>query len=413
MVSLKNIQLTIQIFCFVLLMAILDMYLGIVFSIDNLFVRNIQVILRGVLVMPLIFYMLKMIIHKMNSMDWILLGIAESLLFYCALSTNSFLSLDYFWIASLVFSVVAITAYSGTIYPEKPLTLNRYVYNFVVLVTVLILIFSTASNISYWILGSSTSINPNAACAISGLNLIFLSFVFSSNFKFSKSEKLILRICLILSFCSTISSLSRISLIWIFISLVLTCKENSFSKIPKKVLNAVLVSFCVFTLFVNLITLTGQSENLVDLSQQQEIQWRVKGDIGSDFQRLRYYNIVLQSLSDSELLTGAGFGVRGYKVYLGNDEDVHNAFLTTLSDCGYLGTYTILFIFCFCPFCRLIVIKNENYVQSSIFIVTIFSSATFFPAPVYGNQYFTTAIIYFLFFIKQRIIYEHKENIHN
>ena len=158
--------------------------------------------------------------------------------------------------------------------------------------------------------------------------------------------------------------------------------------------------------------MTGQSENLVDLSQQQEIQWRVKGEVDSDIQRLRYVNVVFQYLSDDELLTGAGFGVRGYRDSLSKGEDVHNAFLTTLSDSGYLGTYTILFIFCLWPFCRLLIVRNENYVQSTIFIVTIFSSATFFPAPVYGSQYFTTAILYFLFFIKQRIIYEHKENIH-
>jgi hypothetical protein len=154
-------------------------------------------------------------------------------------------------------------------------------------------------------------------------------------------------------------------------------------------------------LFINIALLTGNSENIIDFMDTQTFDWRVKGEVGSDVQRIRYFNIVYNYLTNEELLTGAGFGIRGYRANLSKGEDVHNAFLTTFSDSGYIGTYILIFICCLWPALRQILLKKIHHLQSSLLLISIFSTATFFPAPLYGNQYFSIAILYVFYFVKR------------
>jgi hypothetical protein len=403
----KSIRLIIKLFYILISIGTLDIFLSVISAIIGFDIRGIQIILRAILITPLFFYILKKTLKKMHLIDWVCLIITELLILYCALTTQTYLTVDYFWATLLVLGIVAITAYPANEPLEKYPILTNKDFNFIISISLLISLVSIASSINFWLLGRYDSINPNAVCAISGLCSIFLSTIIVI-FKIHIDAKKIflLKTCLIVTYFATLLSLSRVSLIWIFISFIIILKNQFLGRNIRRLCNFSLLIFCIFTLIINLITLTGQSEALVDLSQQQDIQWRIKGDTDSDVHRLKYYNVVMQYLADDELLTGAGFGLRGYREYLAPGEDVHNAYLTTLSDSGYIGTYTLLFTFCLWPIFRCLIIKNQKNWQSSIFIAVIFSSATFFPIPVYGSQYISLAIFCFLFLLKKTNTYE-------
>jgi len=362
--------------------------------------REVLLLARVLLVPPLFFITLRRLVKSLNTLDIVCLAIAEGLLFYCALRSETLLTLDYFWIALLIFSVVSINSYVNGEIPSNSFKLERLHCRIVSAVAILVFLFTAASNISFWVFHlSNLLVNPNTACAISGLYLVFLTSLVKEKTLPNKSKPFLL-ICWSLIFLSTLLSFSRVSIVWICISLLIILPKWRSASFIKWIFTSILALFCFLSITTNVVLLTGNAEPFINLLQNQDVEWRVKGDTGSDFQRLRYYNVVMNYLKNDEILTGSGFGIRGYREQLAIGEDVHNAFLTTLSDSGYLGTYTVIFVCCFWSFLRFFLSGQRSDFQLSLFLSSVFSSATFFPAPIYGSQYFSLAIIYCFMFLK-------------
>src|SRR5439155_3737384 len=154
-----------------------------------------------------------------------------------------------------------------------------------------------------------------------------------------------------------------------------------------------ILAFSVFALLFTLVGVSNQGETVMSLLEKVSFDWRIKGDVESDFARIKYSEVLYSYMLNEELLLGQGFGVRGYRALLGEGEDLHNAYLTTLSDCGFVGVAVLLVLGFVSPLiCLLRSGKRGGNRTRCLLILGIYSSAAFFPGPVYGSHFLALAL---------------------
>jgi hypothetical protein len=323
------------------------------------------------------------------SIDAIVLIIVQLVFFCCACATNTILTADYFWMVILSSTIIVVTPARcdhGLVFSS----IQLYFFVFAVNITS---ILTALWSIDFWILNDSKifgGVNSNVACAYAGLCLTSVAGIFRAC-DLSKQEKNLLKVSICTLILSIILSNSRTGLIWMLASLVISLGEGKKKYLLKKITVAVLCCSYIFSATFTTLVITNTQDIFIPILENLSAL-RQKGDISSDVYRLNYSNVIFTYLGKDRILTGAGFGNRNYREVLDEGEDVHNAFLTTLSDSGYSGCFALVFLCFLWPIMRSSKLSSQR--DKNFLLTLILSSATFFPAPIYGSQFFSVGILY-------------------
>jgi O-Antigen ligase len=323
------------------------------------------------------------------SIDTIILVIVQLIFFYCACVTNTILTADYFWMVMLSSTIIIVTPARC----DHGLVFSSIQFYFFVFAVNATSILTALWSIDFWILNDSRifgGVNSNVACAYAGLCLTSVAGIFRTC-NLSKQEKNLLKVSVCTLILSIILSNSRTGLVWMLASLVISLGEDKKRYLLKKFTIAVLCCSYIFSAIFTTLVITNTQDIFIPVLENLSAL-RQKGDISSDVYRLHYSDVIFTYLGKDKMLAGAGFGNRNYRETLGEGEDVHNAFLTTLSDSGYAGCFVLVFLCFLWPIMRSQKLSSQR--DKNFLLTLILSSATFFPAPIYGSQFFSLGILY-------------------
>ena len=352
--------------------------------------------------MPGVILMLDIAIKEFRPIDIVVCVLAEGAVCYCALETGTLMTLDYAWLSFLLFAVV-VSASSKTGFI---LVLDAANYCLVFLVSLLVTACTVASSLGFHVFKVLYIANPNAICCTQAVTLILL-IVLATDRNSPRAKGHALKVIIALGLLALLGTLSRLVIIHVAILFVLAAYRLGARSRLRRYLLGLVLAFSAFSLTFTAVSLSASHRNIALFLQDTKFDWRIKGGtVEGDVRRLSYYPYIVKGqLHSNNELTGMGFGKRNYRRLLEVGEDVHNAFLTSLNDCGYIGAWTALIICLLWPVLRSGMMVRR--LAPGLLLSPFYATAAFFPGPVYGNPYASVAMLFLA--MHWRVLHEREE----
>jgi len=266
--------------------------------------------------------------------------------------------------------------------------------------------FGAVRNVDFYFLhlGLLGAANPNAVAGLLGAALLVAAMSYRLTLPHRRQTaahernasfpvKYLFISTFLLALLALVGTMSRLVLLWLALLLIVCTAGVSRFRLVSRLSAGFVLAFSAFSLVFTLVGVSNQGETVMGMLEKITFDWRFKGDVGSDLNRIKYSEILYSYMLDEELLFGQGFGVRGYRTLLGEGEDLHNAYLTTLSDCGFVGVAALLSLGFLSPLISLLRTgRGASNRTRGLLILGIYSSAAFFPGPLYGSHFLALAL---------------------
>ena len=329
-------------------------------------------------------------------------GIVAVIFSVLAYLTQTWSSNEFFW--TIVLSVLLI----GENRKSRP-TVSSIQGIYLIPISLLLALlaaFGAVRNVDFYFLHLNllSTANPNAVAGLLGAALLLAAICYRATpaqchqttareRQASFPVKCLFASAFLLALLALLGTLSRLVLLWLALLLIVSTSDVSRFRLASKLSAGFIFTFSVFALLFTLLGVSNQGETVMSLLEKVSFDWRIKGDVESDFARIKYSQILYNYMLNEELLFGEGFGVRGYRAFLGQGEDLHNAYLTTLSDCGFVGVAVLLSLSFVWPLTALLrTARGGKNRTRCLLILGVYSSAAFFPGPLYGSHFLALAL---------------------
>jgi hypothetical protein len=269
-----------------------------------------------------------------------------------------------------------------------------------------LVVFAAVRNVDFYFLHLNLLgvANPNAVAGLLGAALLvaMISYrvtvsrgtrIAAHGHNISFPLKCLFGSTFLLAVLALVGTMSRLVLLWIALLLIVCTVGVPRFRLVTRLSTGFVLVFSMFSMLFTLIGVSNQGETVMSWLERITFDWRMKGDVDSDLTRIKYSQILYNYMLQEELLVGQGFGVRGYRAFLGEGEDLHNAYLTTLSDCGFIGVAVLLALSFVWPLIALVhARKGGGNHTRALLILGVYSTAAFFPGPLYGSHFLALAL---------------------